>query len=53
MNGNDTPLTTSTERTAEVLPVGTKMRDMLSGRDIVIGDTMTFAPREILILQNF
>lgn len=53
MNGNDTELTISTERTAEVLPVGTTMRDVLTGRDVTITDSMTFSPREIIILQNF
>lgn len=53
MNGNDTELTISTERTAEVLPVGTTMRDVLTGHDVTITDSMTFSPREIIILQNF
>ncbi len=53
MNGNDSPITVAMNRTAEILPTGTVMRDILSGRDITIEDEMTFAPREILILQNF
>ena len=32
MNGNDTPVTTTMERTLEILPYGTTRRDMLSGK---------------------
>lgn len=53
MNGNDSSVTTSMERTLEVLPIGTELKDMLTGKTIVITEEMTFAPRAIYILQNF
>ncbi len=53
LNGNDTPQTVTMERTLEVLPYGTKRHDIVSGEDVVIEETMTFAPRQVMILQNF
>lgn len=53
MNGNDSSVTTSMERTLEVLPIGTELKDILSGKTIIITEEMTFAPRAIYILQNF
>ena len=41
------------ERTLEVLPIGTELKDVLSGKMIKIEEEMTFAPRVIYILQNF
>lgn len=52
MNGNDTPVTTTMERTLEILPYGSVRRDMLTGTDVTITEEMTFAPRQILILEN-
>lgn len=53
MNGTSKPLTVSMERTLEILPYNTRMHDLISGEDVTIDDTMTFAPRQILVLQNF
>ncbi|MCF0220414.1 MAG: glycoside hydrolase family 13 protein [Muribaculaceae bacterium] len=52
MNGTDAELTVQNDRYAEILLLGTKLRDMLSGKDVVIEAERTFAPREILILEN-
>lgn len=52
LNGNDSPLTTTMERTLEILPYGSQRRDMLTGKTVTIEPEMTFAPREILILEN-
>lgn len=51
MNGNDTPVTTTMERTLEILPYGTTRRDMLSGKEITITEEMTFPPRALYILE--
>lgn len=53
MNGNDTPLTVTMERTLEILPYGTKLHDVISGNGIEITPEMTFNPRQVMILQNF
>lgn len=53
LNGNDSEVTRTMERTLEVLPVGSQWRDMLTGENIVIADEMTFAPRQIYILENY
>lgn len=53
MNGNDTPLTTTMERTLEILPYGTTMTDLISGIPVTITEKMTFAPRQVMILHNF
>lgn len=53
MNGNDTPITTTMERTLEILPYGTIMNDLVSGAPVTITEEMTFAPRQVMILQNF
>lgn len=52
LNGNDTPITTTMERTLEILPYGTSMRDMLTGDVVTITPEMTFPPRAIYILEN-
>lgn len=52
LNGNDSPVTTTMERTLEILPYGSQRRDMLTGETITISPEMTFSPREILILEN-
>lgn len=41
------------ERTVEILPYGKTMRDLVSGKDVTITEEMTFAPRQVMILQNF
>lgn len=53
MNGNDTPLEVTMERTLEILPYGSRMHNMLTGSEVTIADKMKFEPREILVLQNF
>lgn len=52
LNGNDSPVTTTMERTLEILPYGSQRRDMLTGETITISPEMTFFPRQILILEN-
>lgn len=53
LNGNDEPREVTMERTVEILPYGTRMHNMVSGEEVTVAETMTFAPREVLILQNF
>ena len=52
LNGKDTPNEVTMERTLEVLPYGTVRHDVVSGRDVTIEPTMTFAPRQVMILTN-
>lgn len=53
MNGTSRPLTVTMERTLEILPYGTRLHDLISGQDVEIAEKMTFAPRQVMILQNF
>ena len=53
MNGNDAPREVSMERTVEILPYGTSLRDIISGENVIIDKEMKFAPRQVMILQNF
>lgn len=53
MNGRDVPHTVTMERTLEILPYGTKLHNMITGSDVTIEKEMTFAPREVMILQNW
>lgn len=53
LNGQSEPNTVTMERTLEILPYGTTMRDLVSGNDVTITEEMTFAPRQVMILQNF
>lgn len=53
LNGQSEPNTVTMERTLEILPYGTTMRDLVSGKDVTITEEMTFAPRQVMILQNF
>lgn len=53
MNGKDTELTASMKKTLEILPYGTKLHNIMNGQDVVISEEMTFAPREVMILQNW
>lgn len=41
------------ERTLEILPYGTRLRNILTDSDVTISEKMTFAPREVMILQNW
>lgn len=53
LNGQSEPNTVTMERTLEILPYGTTMHDLVSGKDVTIAEEMTFAPRQVMILQNF
>lgn len=53
MNGRDVPQTLTMERTVEILPYGTKLRNILNDKEVTIEEKMTFKPREVLILQNW
>lgn len=53
INGTDESLPLEMDRYAEVLPAGSRMHRSLGGDDVEIGATLTLAPRETLILQNF
>lgn len=53
MNGTSKPLTVTMERTLEILPYGETRRDIVTGEDVTIAEKMTFAPRQVMILQNF
>lgn len=53
LNGRDTEQTLTMERTVEILPYGTRLHDIVSGQPVTIEETMTFAPRQVLILQNW
>ena len=53
INGTDESLDLDMARYAEILPEGAKLKGALTGKDVVIGETLTLAPRETLILQNF
>lgn len=53
LNGNDEPNTVTMERTLEVLPYGTRQRDIITGEMIEITPEMTFGPRQVMILENF
>ena len=52
MNGTDGELTVAMDQTAEVLPFGSKMRDVLTDEVITVEPTMTFAPRALYILED-
>lgn len=53
INGTDEPLTLDMARYAEILPAGSKRHRSLGGEDVEIGESLTLAPRETLLLQNF
>lgn len=53
MNGTDAPLTTTMERTVEVLPYGSRRFDVVSGKEVTIEPEMTFEPRQVMILENW
>lgn len=52
LNGNDSPLTVTMERTLEVLPYGSRHHDVVSGKDVTISEEMTFAPRQVMVLTK-
>ena len=53
LNGNDKELKAPMDRSAESLPVGSVMKDLISGRSITVEPEMSFAPRQVMILANF
>lgn len=53
INGTDKPLDLDMARYAEILPAGTRLHRSLGGEDVEIAETLTLAPRETLLLQNF
>lgn len=53
LNGRDAELTVPMDRTLEILPYETRLRNILTDSDVVISEEMTFAPREVMILQNW
>ncbi len=53
LNGRDEPNTVTMERTAEILPYGTTLTDIITGHPVTITPEMTFSPRQVMILQNF
>ncbi len=53
LNGNDAPREVTMERTLEILPFGTSLRDIISGENVIVEKEMKFAPRQVMILQNF
>lgn len=53
LNGNDAPREVTMERTLEILPYGTSLRDIISGENVIVEKEMKFAPRQVMILQNF
>ncbi|MDD6722449.1 MAG: cyclomaltodextrinase C-terminal domain-containing protein, partial [Bacteroidales bacterium] len=53
LNGRDSEQTFGMERYVEMLPYGTTLRDILTDTPVTTTETMTFAPRQVMILQNF
>ena len=53
INGTDEPLTLAMDRYAEILPSGSRMHRPLGGEDLLIGEELTLAPRETIVLQSF
>nr|MDE6127069.1 cyclomaltodextrinase C-terminal domain-containing protein [Muribaculaceae bacterium] len=53
LNGTGKENKVAMERTLEVLPYGTQLRDIITGAEVTIEPEMTFGPRQVMILQNF
>lgn len=53
MNGRDKEQTLTMERTVEIMPYGSLFYDIISSLPVKIEETMTFAPRQIMVLQNW
>lgn len=51
MNGTDAPATVDTSIYAEILPQGSTLTDVATGKTVTISPTMTLEPRALLILQ--
>lgn len=53
MNGRDKVVSVPMDRTLEILPFGSRLHDIISGDDVIISEKMAFAPRSVMILQNW
>ena len=53
LNGRDSENRVNMKNYNEIMQPGTELTDALTGRKVTIEPEMTFAPREIMILQNF
>lgn len=53
LNGSDETAERTMERTLEIMPYGSEWTDIISDKPVTIEETMTFAPRQVMILQNF
>ena len=53
LNGRDSEQTLTMERTVEAMPYGSRLYDIISDSPVTIEETMTFAPRQVMILQNW
>ena len=51
MNGTDSELTIDMSIYAEILPVGTTLKDVVTGEILIIAPSMKFAPRALYILE--
>ena len=51
MNGTDSELTIDMSIYAEILPVGTSLKDVVTGEILIIAPSMKFAPRALYILE--
>ena len=51
INGTDEPMELEMARYAEVMPKGKKMRNALTGEEVIIGEIMQLAPRQTLLLE--
>lgn len=50
LNGKDEENRVTMERTLEILPYGSKFRNLITGEDVIISEEMAFKPREVMIL---
>lgn len=53
MNGTDEAMDLDMARYAESLPQGTRLKNAMTGADVVIPETLQLAPKQTLVLQNF
>lgn len=53
LNGKDSENEVSMKNTIEVLPLGKTLLNVVDGKKVTISEKMKFAPREVLILQNW
>lgn len=53
LNGNDSDAPVPVTDIAEIVPAGTVMRDVITGRNVTVKPGLTLPQRGILLLQNF